>query len=95
MELSQLQIAIGLTLGALILAGIAFYLYYHRSQNRLREERLQELSRDVTKTLEERGVRHPELIENKLATAEEHWQKGNYKEAERAMEDLLDIVRLS
>ncbi len=95
MALEEMYLPIALTLGALFLAGTAFYVYYRRHQKRKYKHRLKQLSQEINKELERRGARHPQLIENKLASAEEHWRNGNYKKAAKLMEDLLNVVRLS
>ncbi len=93
--LSTLYRLVGVVAGVLAILFIVLYLRYRRVKRQQYEQHLNELSREITYALESHGARHPQLIENKLAAAEEQWANGDYRDAEQSMQDLLNIIRLS
>lgn len=85
----------GIVGGSAIVVVAIVLLWHRRTRRQEALRRIQKLSKDIEYAMEERGTRHPQLVEHKIDAAEEQWGQGKYKQAERIMEDVFRIVQLS
>jgi predicted deacetylase len=85
-------VAAGILLG--IVAGAGYWWYRHRQKKRSLG-RIRQLSTDIAYAVEEREPRNRQLLEYKLDAAENKWDEGQYRKAERIMEEVFRLVQLS
>lgn len=78
----------------LAVAGGVFYLHRQRQQDEYVDE-IEDLFFQISQAIEERGVRNQQLAEYKLYAAEEYIKEDRYRDAERVLHDMRNIILLS